>query len=82
MFSYFTDHEYMPCERCGMSLSQADRQTHICDSQRRARFEAFQMQHELAEFDRELTAFLRSPAGRFAVYCAERDRRGDAWFNG
>jgi hypothetical protein len=75
MFSYFTDHEYMPCERCGMSVSRSERQSHICDAERRARFEAFQIRHELAEFDRELMDFLCSPAGRFAVYCAERDRR-------
>lgn len=82
MFSYFTDHEYMPCERCGMSLSPAERETHTCDAQRRARFEAFQVRHELARFDRELGGFLRSPAGRFAVYCAERDRRRGARSNG
>jgi hypothetical protein len=82
MSSYFTDHEYMPCARCGVSLSQAERGTHICDAQRRARFEAFQLRQELAEFDRELAAFLGSPAGQFAVYCAERDRRRDAQPNG
>jgi hypothetical protein len=36
---------------------------------------AWQVRHELAEFDRELTAFLESPAGRFAVYYAQHDRR-------
>jgi hypothetical protein len=75
MFSYFTDHEYMPCARCGMSLTRVDRESHVCDAERRARFEAFQARHELAEFERELARFLDSPRGRFAVYYAERDRR-------
>jgi hypothetical protein len=75
MFSYFTDHEYMPCERCGMSLTSVDRDTHVCDAERRTRFEAFQARREVAEFERELAAFLDSPVGRFDVYYAERDRR-------
>jgi hypothetical protein len=39
-FGYFTDHEYVQCERCGMSLSRAERETHICaehDRQRQKR---------------------------------------------
>lgn len=78
MFGYFTEHPYTACERCGMSLSPADRTTHVCNAESRARFESFQVQHELARFDRQFADFLRSPTGRFAVYCAERDRRYEA----
>ena len=74
MFNYFTDHEYMSCERCGMSLSPDESKTHVCDAERRARFEAFQVRNGLAELDRQLDVFLESPAGRFAVYYAERER--------
>lgn len=75
MFSYFTDHDFLACERCGLSLSRAERVTHVCDAERRAQFEAFQIRHEVAELDRELSAFLESPGGRFAVYYAERERQ-------
>ena len=75
MFSRFRDHEYLACDACGSFLSRLDRETHACDSARRARFEAFQARQELAGFDRQLAAFLQSPPGRFAVYYADRDRR-------
>ena len=75
VFSHFTDHEYVPCENCGTSLSWADRETHVCDAERRARFQTFQVRHELAAFDRQLDAFLETPARRFAVYYADRERR-------
>jgi hypothetical protein len=78
MFSHSTDHEYVPCENCGTSLSWADRETHVCDAERRARFQTFQVRHELAAFDRQLDAFFETPTGRFAVYYAERDRLGRA----
>jgi hypothetical protein len=74
MFSHFADHEYVPCENCGTSLSRADRETHLCDAERLARFQTFQVRHELAAFDRQLDAFFETDAGRFAVYYAERDR--------
>lgn len=75
MFGYFTDHEYMSCDTCGMPLSRADRQRHVCDREQRARFEGFQLRAEVAALERELAAFLESPAGRFALYYAERERR-------
>jgi hypothetical protein len=75
MFGLFTDHEYLACDACGTPLSRAERETHVCDSARRMRFEAFQAGQELADFDRQLAVFLRSPAGRFAAYYADRDRR-------
>jgi hypothetical protein len=75
MSGYFLDREYLSCEGCGMSLSPGESRAHICDAERRARFEAFQARNELAELDRQLDAFFESPAGRFAVYYAERDRR-------
>jgi hypothetical protein len=75
MFSHFADHEYMTCETCGTSLSRAERERHICDRERRARFEAFQLRHEVAEFEREIAAYLKSPTGKFALYYAERERR-------
>lgn len=74
MFNAFTNGDYMPCELCGTSLSRAEREGHVCNAERRARYESFQLRHELAELDREVAAFLDSPSGRFAVYYAERER--------
>ncbi len=71
MFSYFTEHQYMPCTLCGTSLTRAERALHVCDDARRARFEAFQLRHELASFEHELA----TPLGRFELYYAERERR-------
>jgi hypothetical protein len=78
MFSYFTEHEYMPCTMCGTSLTRVERDRHVCDDHRRARFEAFQLQHELRGFEEELAAYLATPAGRFELYYAERARRRPA----
>ena len=75
MFSLFRDHEYVACDACGTLLSRAGHEAHFCDDARRARFEAFQARQELARFDRQFAAFLHSPAGRFAVYYADRERR-------
>jgi hypothetical protein len=75
MFSYFTEHEYRPCTICGTSLTRAERDVHVCDDERRSRFEAFQLGHELASFDRDFSTYLASPAGRFDCYYAERERR-------
>jgi hypothetical protein len=74
MFNSFGNDEYMPCERCGAALAPTEQELHVCDPERRAQFEAFQVRHELAELDRQVAAFLESPRGRFAVYYAERDR--------
>jgi hypothetical protein len=75
MFGYFFDLAYIACGTCGMSLSATERDRHVCDPERRARFEAFQLRKEVAGLERELAAFLESPAGRFALYYAERERR-------
>jgi hypothetical protein len=75
LFGYFTDHDYVQCEGCGMSLSRAEQETHSCDDERRARLETFQVRNEVAEFDRQFEAFLLSAVGRFAAYYAEHDRQ-------
>ena len=79
MLAFFTDHEYMPCEGCGASLARGERVAHECDEQRRLDYELFRLlRDELRGFDEWLGAYLNSPAGRFAVYYAARERRSGA----
>jgi hypothetical protein len=48
---------------------------HVCDDEQRMRYERFQVRVEAERFDNELSTWLESLAGRFAVYYAERQRR-------
>jgi hypothetical protein len=76
MFSFFTDHEYMPCEDCGASVARAERQTHVCDEKRRLEYELFRLScSEIAIFEDELALYLATLEGRFHIWYAERDRR-------
>jgi len=75
MFSFFTEHEYMPCVECGQSLARTERETHVCDERRRLDYEVFQLREAIERFDVDLGAYLTSPRGRFEKYYAERDRR-------
>jgi hypothetical protein len=78
MFAFFTEHEFMPCERCGASVGRADRNLHTCDERRRLDYELTQLlRGDVDRFDDELAAYLETPEGRFAVYYAARQRVSD-----
>jgi hypothetical protein len=47
----------------------------VCDDEQRIRYERFQVRVEAERFDKELSKWLESLAGKFAVYYAERQRR-------
>jgi hypothetical protein len=64
----------MPCPDCGASLARDERESHVCDEERRLDYQAIQLHHEFAGFDDELALYLDSPAGRFELWYAERDR--------
>jgi hypothetical protein len=64
-----------PCPDCGASVPRATPEGHVCDEARRRCYELFQVRLEAEEFDSELTRWLASPSGRFAIYYAERERR-------
>lgn len=66
---------FMPCPDCGASVARDEQETHVCDPDQRARYESFQVRLEVERFDSELTGWLRSAAGRFAIFYAERQRR-------
>jgi len=65
---------HLPCPACGASLERSLVDEHECDEQRRLDYVLLQLQDELGQFDDQLGAWLDSPAGRFAVWLARRDR--------
>jgi hypothetical protein len=75
MFSFFTEHWFMPCADCGASIERTRKHLHVCDPDRRLEYELFQLRREIAAFDQQLAEFVASPIGRFETWLAERDRR-------
>jgi hypothetical protein len=74
MFSYFSEHQFMPCVDCGASLSRAEREEHVCEDERRAAFKLFELRDEIAALESQIAAYLSSALGRFELWYAERDR--------
>jgi hypothetical protein len=75
MFGSLPQPAFMPCPSCGASLARGSQEEHVCDEAQRTSYELLQLRIESDRFDGELTRWLASPHGRFAVYYAERDRR-------
>jgi hypothetical protein len=76
MYSFFLFAEYRPCPYCGVPVNQAQDEQHECDPERRVDWELFVMRDEVQAFDRDLVDWLGTPAGRFEVWYAERQRAG------
>jgi len=62
------------CPECGASVTCDEQDDHVCDEGQRTPYEHFQIRLEIERFDDELRDWLVSPAGRFAVFYAERER--------
>jgi hypothetical protein len=75
MFGSLPQPAHMPCPDCGASVPREAEPKHVCDEAQRASYELFQVRLEADRFDTELTCWLASPNGRFAVFYAERQRR-------
>jgi hypothetical protein len=75
MFGSLPQPAFMPCPNCGASVARGDDDQHVCDPEQRTRYETFRVMLELERFDGELTTWLLTPAGRFAMFYAERGRR-------
>jgi hypothetical protein len=75
MFGSLPQPAHMPCPDCGVSVPRGVRAEHVCDEAQRTSYELLQLRIEAERFDTELTAWLATPAGRFAIYYAERERR-------
>jgi hypothetical protein len=74
MFGSLPQPAFMPCPVCGASVARGKQAEHVCDEAQRASYEVLQLRIEADRFDHELMRWLASPAGRFAVYYAERQR--------
>ena len=75
MFGSLPQPAFMPCPVCGASVARASQAEHTCDETQRTSYEVLQIRIETDRFDHELTSWLATPAGRFAVYYAELQRR-------
>jgi hypothetical protein len=68
----------MPCPDCGESVAADGRETHVCDEQRWASYQLFQLRDEVDALEREVASYLESPRGRFELWDAARRREGRA----
>jgi hypothetical protein len=75
MFGSLPQPAFMPCPACGASVAREQTEQHVCDPEQRTRYESFRALLEVERFDGELTSWLRTPAGRFAIFYAARERR-------
>jgi hypothetical protein len=71
----FFESRHMPCDECGASVAQDERDDHVCDPDRRLDYILFQLRHEIESFDGDLGEYLSSPQGRFLAWLAERERK-------
>ena len=67
--------QHMPCDDCGASVARAEAGGHVCDRERWLDYQVFQHREELDAFDAVLSVYYASPAGQFAAWYAEQERR-------
>jgi hypothetical protein len=75
MFGSLPQPAHLPCPSCGASVPRDELDGHFCEDALRSRYERFRVRVEAERFDAELSSWLESPAGRFAVFYAARERR-------
>ncbi len=78
MFGSLPQPAFLPCPICGASVARGMQDGHECEESQRMSYERLQVQLETDRFDLELSRWFASPAGRFAVYYAERQRHAAA----
>jgi hypothetical protein len=66
---------FMPCVLCGASVETRLADEHACHEEQRLDYVVFHLRDEMARFDAELDGWLKSPAGRFESFYAQRARR-------
>ncbi len=67
---------YLPCRECGALLSSEQRSRHVCSPQDSVVHQVTKARVQLAVFENEIAEFLETPEGKFALFLAERQRRG------
>jgi hypothetical protein len=75
MFGSLPQPAFRPCPTCGASVARDRQAEHVCEEAQRLSYELLQVRVEADRFDSELSSWLSTPAGRFAVFYAERERR-------
>jgi len=70
----FPTPDHMPCPDCGASVRVAADADHVCNDERRLDYRLIELRPEIERFAGDLTAWLETPAGRFARFLAEHDR--------
>jgi hypothetical protein len=63
------------CPDCGARVAEGLLDAHACAESQLLDVRLLQLRDEIEAFDDQLSAWLRSAAGRFAAWIAERDRR-------
>ena len=74
MFPSLPQPRFMPCPECGESVAVERSDGHVCEEERWATFQLFQLRHEVAELQAGIAVYLDSPRGRFEVWDAARRR--------
>ena len=77
MSSFFTNSSRKQCAECGASVDSAEHEGHVCDPEQLLDYRMLQAKDEIASFEALVGAYLRSSAGQFAQWLAERER--PAW---
>ena len=65
---------FVPCSECGESVARTEADAHVCEQERWLDYQLFQLRDEMQGLEAEVSAYLRSPEGRFELWCAERER--------
>jgi len=76
MFAYFPQAQFEPCPDCGAPVVEEEAELHLCDRRRFVEYQMLLLRPEVDRFELKLTAWLRTPQGRFETYYAERERFG------
>jgi len=76
MFAYFPHAQFQPCPDCGAPVVEEQGDLHHCDRRRFVEYQMLLLRPEVARFEEQLTAWMRTPQGRFETYYAARDRLG------
>jgi hypothetical protein len=74
MFDSLPQPRHLPCPECGESVAAEARERHVCEQERWATYQLFQLRAEIGALDDQVAAYLASPRGRFEVWDAERRR--------
>jgi hypothetical protein len=74
MFGALPQPTHVPCPECGASIPRGERDNHACDEAQRIRHELFQLRAEVNRFEGDFAAWLKTNAGRFAVFYAAWQR--------